>query len=61
MRWRRALRALRALLENPDDTVKAIEVNLAINARSFERSFRRFAASSEGRALLADALARRRA
>ena len=54
MRWRRAFRALRALLADPDDTVKAIEVNLAINARSFERSFRRFVESSEGRALLAE-------
>ena len=52
LRWRRALRALRALLADPDDTAKAIEVNLAIGARDFERRFQLFAASPEGRALL---------
>ncbi|HEU4427732.1 MAG TPA: Coq4 family protein [Myxococcota bacterium] len=54
MRWRRALQALRALLADPDDTAKAIEVNLAIDARDFERRFQRFAASPEGRTLLAE-------
>lgn len=52
MRWRRALRSLRALLADPDDTAKAIEVNLAIGARDFERSLQRFAATAEGQALL---------
>lgn len=54
LRWRRALRALQALLADPDDTAKAIEVSLAIGARDFERSFQRFAASPDGRALLAE-------
>jgi len=54
MRWGRALRALRALLADPDDTAKAIEVTLSIGARDFERSFQRFAATAEGRALLAE-------
>jgi ubiquinone biosynthesis protein COQ4 len=54
LRWRRALRALRELLADPDDTAKAIEVTLAIGARDFERGFQRFAASPEGRALLAE-------
>jgi ubiquinone biosynthesis protein COQ4 len=54
LRWRRALRSLRALLADPDDTAKAIEVSLAIGARDFERSFQRFATSPDGRALLAE-------
>ena len=54
MRWRSALRSLQALLADPDDTARAIEVNLAIGARDFERSFRRFAATAEGRALLCE-------
>jgi ubiquinone biosynthesis protein COQ4 len=54
LRWARAFRSLRALLTDPDDTAKAIEVNLSIGARDFERSFQRFAATPEGRALLAE-------
>ncbi|HXX48576.1 MAG TPA: Coq4 family protein [Myxococcota bacterium] len=54
MRWRRAFRALQALLADPDDTAKALDVNLAIGRRDFERSFQRFAASAAGRALLAE-------
>ena len=53
-RWRSAFRALRALLADPDDTAKAIEVNLALGVRDFERHFRRFARSPEGAALLAE-------
>jgi ubiquinone biosynthesis protein COQ4 len=52
MHWGRAWRSLRELLRDPDDTAKAIEVNFAIGARDFERSFRRFAASATGAALL---------
>ena len=54
MDWRRAFSALQALLSDPDDTAKALEVNLAIGRRDFERSFQRFAASSAGRTLLAE-------
>jgi ubiquinone biosynthesis protein COQ4 len=54
MRWRRAWRALQELLRDPDDTAKALDVNLAIGARDFERAFQRFASSAAGRALLAE-------
>ena len=54
MRWRRAVRALRELLRDPDDTAKAIDVGFAIGLRDFERSFQRFAASAAGRALLVE-------
>jgi ubiquinone biosynthesis protein COQ4 len=52
-RWRTAWRALRALLADPDDTAKAIELTYAIGRDDFERSFQRFAASPPGRHLLA--------
>ena len=52
MNWRRALRALRRLLDDPDDTAQAIEINFAIGTRDFERQFQRFSASPAGRALL---------
>jgi ubiquinone biosynthesis protein COQ4 len=67
LRWRTALRALRALLADPDDTAKAIELTYAIGRNDFERSFQRFAASACGRRLLekrpslADALSDRAA
>ncbi|HXZ85695.1 MAG TPA: Coq4 family protein [Myxococcota bacterium] len=54
MHWGRAFRALQALLADPDDTAKALDVNLAIGRRDFERSFQRFVASAQGRALLAE-------
>jgi ubiquinone biosynthesis protein COQ4 len=52
LRWGTALRALRALLADPDDTAKAIELTYAIGRNDFERSFQRFAASPCGRHLL---------
>jgi ubiquinone biosynthesis protein COQ4 len=52
MRWRAALRALKRLLRDPDDTARAVEVILAIGVRDFERALRRFAATGAGRALL---------
>lgn len=52
--WLRALRSLRKLLADPDDTEKAIEVIYALGRRSFERSFQRFAAAAAGRRLLAE-------
>jgi ubiquinone biosynthesis protein COQ4 len=53
LRWRRAFGALRALLDDPDDTAQAGDLVMAIGTRSNERNFRRFAASPLGRALLA--------
>jgi ubiquinone biosynthesis protein COQ4 len=54
MRWRRALRELRALLHDPEDTDRAIDLMYALGNRQFERSFQRFAASATGRTLLAE-------
>lgn len=54
MQWRRAWRALRTLLADPEDTEKAIDFFYAIGRRDFERSFQRFAASPAGTALLAE-------
>jgi ubiquinone biosynthesis protein COQ4 len=53
LRWRRALRSLRELLDVPEDTDKAIDLVYAIGGNDFERSFHRFAASAGGRRLLA--------
>jgi ubiquinone biosynthesis protein COQ4 len=52
--WRRALRNLRALFADPDDTERAIEFFFALGSRDFERHFRRFSASARGAALLAE-------
>ena len=52
--WRRALRELRALLDDPDDTDRAVHLMYALGTRQFERSFQRFAASATGRPLLAE-------
>lgn len=63
--WRRAFRSLCALLDDPDDTAKAIDLTFAIGRGDFERTFQRFVAGPYGRALLfrrpslADALANR--
>jgi ubiquinone biosynthesis protein COQ4 len=51
---RRAWRELRALIADPDDTDRAVSLMYAIGRREFERNFQRFAASSAGRALLAE-------
>lgn len=53
LRWRRALRELRALLADPDATEHAILFTLALGSGDFERHFQRIAASAPGRALLA--------
>lgn len=52
--WRRALAELRALLANPQETERAVSLMYALGTREFERSFQRFVASAEGRALLAE-------
>jgi len=49
---RRAWQELRALIADPDDTERAVSLMYAIGRREFERNFQRFAASSNGRALL---------
>jgi ubiquinone biosynthesis protein COQ4 len=54
MRWRRALREMRALFDDPDSTEHAIDFMYALGSRDNERNFQRFAASERGRALLAE-------
>jgi ubiquinone biosynthesis protein COQ4 len=51
---RRAWREFRALIADADDTERAISLMYAIGRREFERNFQRFAASSAGRALIAE-------
>lgn len=53
-KWRRARRALRELLEDPDDTDKARDLDLAIGAKANERHFLAFVRSPEGQRLLRD-------
>lgn len=52
--WRRASRSIRALLDDPDDTARAIDVFYAIGGGDFERRVRRVLADPEGRRLLAE-------
>jgi ubiquinone biosynthesis protein COQ4 len=52
--WRRAWRAMRALLADPDRTELAFEAISAVSARDFERLFQRFVADREGRRLLTE-------
>jgi len=54
LRWRRALRELRALLAAPDSTEHAIDFIHALGSGAFERNFQRAAASAASRALLAE-------
>jgi ubiquinone biosynthesis protein COQ4 len=50
--WGRAVRALRALLDHPDETQRAMELTLHIGAADFERNFQRFVRSPAGAALI---------
>jgi len=52
LQWRRAIRALRELLDEPDKTEKAFEVFYAIDGDREEREFQRFIAHPDGRRLL---------
>jgi ubiquinone biosynthesis protein COQ4 len=52
--WRRALRALRGLLANPDDTILAFEIFDAVDRGVEERAFQRFRRDPVGRRLLAE-------
>lgn len=54
LRWRRALRELRALLAEPDATEHAIDFMYALGDGTFERNFQRAAASADARPLLAE-------
>ena len=45
---------MRQLLDDPDDTEKAIDFFYAIGRREFERNFQRFARSRSGQALLVE-------
>jgi len=54
MEWRRAWVALRALIDDPKRTDQVFEIIEALAGQSFERSFRRFTASREGRRLLVE-------
>jgi ubiquinone biosynthesis protein COQ4 len=49
-----ALRAIRALIQDPDDTRKVFEVIDALSGRSVEWAFDRFRATETGRRLLAE-------
>lgn len=53
VQWRRAVRALRALLADPDQTEKAFEVFLALDGDEEERTFQRLLAHPGGRRLAA--------
>jgi len=52
--WRRAWSALRNLIADPERTDQVFEIVRALSGSSFERSFQVFAASEEGRRLLAE-------
>ena len=52
--WGRAWRALRNLIADPERTDQVFEIVRALSGSSFERSFQRFAATAEGRRLLAE-------
>jgi ubiquinone biosynthesis protein COQ4 len=52
--WRRAVRALRALLADPEQTEKAFEVFVALDGNQEERMFQRFIGTPQGRRLAAE-------
>jgi len=54
VQWRRAVRALRELLANPDRTEKAFEVFLAIDGDQEERAFQQLLAQPSAPQLLAE-------
>jgi ubiquinone biosynthesis protein COQ4 len=53
IQWRRALRALRELLDSPNQTEKAFEIFVALGDDTDERGFARFRAHPQGGRLLA--------
>jgi ubiquinone biosynthesis protein COQ4 len=50
----RALRNIRALIRNPDDTPKVFEIIDALSGNAGEKSFQRFRSSETGRRILAE-------
>jgi ubiquinone biosynthesis protein COQ4 len=46
--WRSALKALRRLLDDPDDTTQVFEIMRALNGRAIARNYHRLLASREG-------------
>jgi ubiquinone biosynthesis protein COQ4 len=52
--WGRAWRALRNLIADPERTDQVFEIVRALSGNSFERAYQRFAATPEGRRLLAE-------
>jgi ubiquinone biosynthesis protein COQ4 len=52
MLWRRARQSLRALLADPEDTEKAVDLTYAIGRNDFERAVQRFLSSARGRRLM---------
>ena len=52
--WKRAWRALHNLIDDPERTDQVFEIVRALSGNSFERAYQRFAATSEGRQLLAE-------
>ena len=52
--WGRAWQALRNLIADPERTDQVFEIVRALSGNSFERAFQRFAATAEGRRLLAE-------
>ena len=53
-RWREALRALRALIRDPDDTAQVFRIIRAFSTSALDRSFERLRATPDGRRLLAE-------
>jgi ubiquinone biosynthesis protein COQ4 len=54
VQWRRAWRAMRTLIADPDRTDQAFEAIAALSGADWERLFQRFATHRDGRALLAE-------
>jgi ubiquinone biosynthesis protein COQ4 len=52
--WRRAWRALQTLIADPERTDQVFEIVRALSGSSFERAYQRFAATAEGKRLLAE-------
>lgn len=52
--WRRAWRAMRRLIADPEQTEQAFEAIAALSGRDFERLFQRFVAHPDGRALFVE-------
>jgi ubiquinone biosynthesis protein COQ4 len=52
--WKRAWRALRNLIDDPDRTDQVFEIVRALSGGSFERAYQRFVATADGRRLLVE-------